>query len=105
MEMQIPFIGNALSFSFSPSSAQLISKDYSIHNGELVVVFSDNENLDANVNTFVEQVIQNLENLSKDMENFKKELVQELSYRISKRVNEIISDKNRHNALSFPVIR
>ena len=103
IDVTIPFEGFPKSLTIAPSSCHVIDVLASVENGQLVVTFPDDDNLDPNVNDFIKRDSENLDRQRQEIETIKQETRKAVSAVANRRIAEIKARKERDKARSFPI--
>jgi hypothetical protein len=103
IDVYIPFSGYPKSFEIGPSSSILIYEECRIDGSAIVVVFPDDDALDASVEAFIAQVTNNLENLKNDLRSAPLQIHNAVVDVVARRRNLIESRTERDKKRSFPI--
>lgn len=103
MDITIPFQGDAISFHLSPSYCTTPSQRCEIKDDHLVVTMADDENVQRNVDQFVQQVTQNLGALRSEVTKWVPQIRATLDQVARARMKDIASQNERDKGLKFPV--
>ena len=104
IDVTIPFDGWPKSFSLAPSSCRIIETPAAINkDSKIQVSFLDDQNLEQNVNSFVEGVSQNLRTLGAELQRIAPQMLQAAQLVANKRLQQIREREERDKTRSFPI--
>lgn len=104
IDVKIPFDGWPKSFQLAPSSRRLIDTPATINSDATVEVsFPDDNNLEGNLNAFIEGVTQNLSNLRSELRRVPAEMLQAAQLVANRRLQQVRERKERDKTRSFPI--
>jgi hypothetical protein len=104
IDVEIPFEGWPKSLYLAPSSRTLIDIPTTItSNNTIKVSFPDDENLDRNVDFFIQNVTANLNTLEKELQRIEPQMLQVAQTIVTQRIEQIRERKNRDKGRSFPI--
>ena len=101
VEVTIPFVGARDSLPFSPSSCTEIGRTVLAYDGYLTATFDNDEQLDRNVDVVIERISRNLEQLKREMGQFRTELVAALGKAADERATAIKARRELDKTRSF----
>lgn len=105
MHVHIPFSGNRSVFSVSPSSGVIVSKAVQIGRDELIVSFPDDGRVKQETQDIIKSIIENLENIKKDIVNARGYIRSQLQACVAQRISELRAQIQRDSDIGFPVTR
>ncbi len=103
IDVTIPFDGWPKSFHLAPSSCRIIETPAVIKDSAIQISFLDDQNLEQNVNFFVESVTQNLNTLRTELQRLGPQMLQAAQLVANHRLQQIRDQKARDKTRSFPI--
>lgn len=104
IDVTIPFEGWPKSFTLAPSSHVIIDTPAKItHERVILVSLPDDQNLDRNVDRFIQQVTQNLDSLARDLKNIEGQMLQVAQVVANQRIKQNRERRERDKTRSFPI--
>ena len=103
IDIIIPFQGDPISFRLSPSYCTLPSQRCDLQNDHLVVSLADDDNVQTNVDQFVQQITQNLNALRSEVASWGPNLRALLNQVADARMKEFAVQSDRDKGLKFKV--
>lgn len=104
IDVAIPFEGWPKSFDLAPSSCTIIDTPATITGERAIQIsLSDDQNLDRNVDSFIQHVSNNLNTLKKELEALGPRIRQEVQLIADQRLQRIRERRKRDKTRSFPI--
>jgi hypothetical protein len=100
----IPFDGWPKSFNLAPSSCRIIETPAKINNDSTIQIsFPDDQNLEQNVNSFIQGVTQNLNTLGAELQRIGPQMLQAAQLVANQRLQQLRERQARDKTRSFPI--
>jgi hypothetical protein len=104
IDVIIPFDGWPKSFHLAPSSCRIIETPVTINNDSTIQIsFLDDQNLEQNVNSFIQGVTGNLNTLGMELQRIGSQMLQAAQLVANQRLQQIRERKERDKTRSFPI--
>ena len=102
IDVSIPYSGDRSGFIFSPSRSPLGLRAL-VHHDKLIFSCDDDDNLDRNVDQFVQRVTEALTTLRTEVSQHEPHYVSAMRSRIERRRQQITERRDRDSKRSFPI--
>jgi hypothetical protein len=104
IDVTIPFDGWPKSFHLAPSSCRIIETPAVINNDSIIQIsFVDDQNLEQNIESFVQAVTQNLNTLRAELQRIRPQMLQAAQLVANQRLQQMRERKARDKTRSFPI--
>ncbi len=104
IDVTIPFEGWPKSFHLAPSSCNIIDTPAAITKDNAIQIsLLDDQNLDRNVDLFIQRVTENLNTLGKELQRIEPQMLQIAQVIAKQRRQQIRERKERDKNRSFPI--
>jgi hypothetical protein len=103
VEVSIPFVGWPKSLRLAPSYCKIVDTPAKITSNTVDVTFRDDQNLDRNVDVFIQIVSENLATLQRELTKLQPQMLQTAQIVANQRIQQIRERKERDKTRSFPI--
>jgi hypothetical protein len=103
LDVTVPFTGDAIVFKFYTSHSPGVSADVRIEGNKLIVTIPDGDNVQAQVDQFINSANANLNRIRAEIGDLHDRLTRAAQQTALRRQTEIAKEKERDSRLSFPV--
>jgi len=105
LDVTIPFTGDVESLRICPSRSTVLQHAAEIGSQAIVLSIADDDGAESQVQSFINQVNQNLDTLRMEYEQAKPQLGQAIQRAAEERKAQVTAEAERDKKLSFPVRR
>lgn len=103
IDVSIPYSGDHRSFDIAPSQSATINVPVEWQGDVIKASFADDDNLERNVNSFIDNVTANLRRLEQELETFPSEVLATIERAAAKRADAVRSRHEKDRGRSFPI--